>query len=104
MEVGGKTSKRGFAVNRCTKFTLGTRYVYVKERQLPITFNLRGESYIGVLLVEIFKEKRYVVLGSKKKKAVINISSVEYRLERTRRALEPDLFMKGYEYIGIEWT
>ena len=27
MEVGEKTSKRGFAVNRCIKFTLGTRYV-----------------------------------------------------------------------------
>ena len=31
MEVGEKTGKRGFAVNRCTEFTLGTRYVYVKE-------------------------------------------------------------------------
>ena len=36
-------------------------YVYVKKRQLPVTFNLRGEGYIGVLLVEIFNEKRYVV-------------------------------------------
>ena len=53
-----------------------------QERQLPLTFNLRGEGYIGVLLVEIFKEKRYVVQGSEKKKAVNNISSVEYRLER----------------------
>ena len=26
-----------FAVNRCIKFTLGTRYVYFKERQLPFT-------------------------------------------------------------------
>ena len=43
MEVGEKTSKRGFAVNRCIEFTLGTRYVYVKKRQLPVTFNLRGE-------------------------------------------------------------
>ena len=57
MEVGEKISKRGFAVNRCTEFTLRTRYVYVKERQFPITLNLRGEGYIGVLLVEIFKEK-----------------------------------------------
>ena len=92
MEVGEKTGKRGFAVNRCTEFTLGTRYVYVKER------------YIGVLLVEKFKEKRYVVQGSEKKKAVINISSVEYRLERRMTVLEPDLFMEGHEYIGKEWT
>ena len=48
---------RGFAEKRCIEFTLGTRYVYVKERQLPVTFNLRGESYIVVLLVEIFKEE-----------------------------------------------
>ena len=27
MEVGEKTSKRGFAVNRCIEFILGTRYV-----------------------------------------------------------------------------
>ena len=60
MEVGEKTGKRGFAVNRCTEITLGTRYVYVKERQLPVTLNIRSERYIGVLLVEIFKEKRYV--------------------------------------------
>ena len=104
MEVGEKTSKRGFAVNRCTEFTLGTRYVYVKERQLPVTFNLRGENYIGVLLVEIFKEKRYVVQRSEKQKAVINKSSVEYRLEGRRTVLEPDLSMKGHEYIGKEWT
>ena len=37
MEVGEKTGKRGFAVNRCTEFALGTRYVYVKERQFPVT-------------------------------------------------------------------
>ena len=104
MEVGEKTGKRGFAVNRCTEFALGTRYVYVKERQFPVTLNLRSERYIGVLLVEIFKEKRYVVQGSEKKKAVINISSVEYRLERRRTVLEPDLFMEGHEYIGKEWT
>ena len=60
MEVGEKTSKRGFAVNRCIEFTLGTRYI------CPVTFNLRGEGYIGVLLVEIFKEKRYVVRGLEK--------------------------------------
>ena len=65
MEVGEKTSKRGFTVNRCIEFTLGTRYVHVKERQLPFTFNLRGEGYIGVLFVEILhEEKRYVVQGS----------------------------------------
>ena len=64
MEVGEKTGKRGFAVNRCTEFTLGMRYVYVKERQFPVTLNFRSERYIGVLLVEIFKEKRYVVQGS----------------------------------------
>ena len=104
MEVGKKTSKRRFAVNRCIEFTLGTRYVYVKERQLPVTFNLRDESFIGVLLVEIFKKKRYVVQGSEKKRAVINISSVEYRLERRRTVLEPDLFMEGHEYIGKERT
>ena len=57
MEVGEKTRKRGFAANRCTEFTLETRYVYVKKRQFPVMFNLRGEGYIGVLLVEIFKEK-----------------------------------------------
>ena len=72
MEVGEETSKRGFAVNRCIEFTLGTRYVYVKERQLPVTFNLRGEGYIGVLLVEIFKEKRYVVQGSEKNHVPLN--------------------------------
>ena len=66
MEVGEKTSKLGFAVNRYIEFTLGTRYVYVKERQLPITFNFRGEGYIGVQLVEKFKEKRYVVQESEK--------------------------------------
>ena len=104
MGVGEKISKRGFAVNRCTEFTLGTRYVYVKERQFPVTFNLRSEGYIGVLLVEIFKEKSYVVQGSEKKKAVINISSVEYRLERRMTVLEPDLFMERHEYIGKEWT
>ena len=60
MEVGEKTSKRGFAVNRCIEFTLETRYVYVKVRQLPVTFNLRGEGYTGVLLVEIFKEEREI--------------------------------------------
>ena len=63
MEVGEKTGKRGFAVNRCTEFTLGTRYVYVKKRQFPVTLKFRSERYIGVLLVEIFKEKRYVVQG-----------------------------------------
>ena len=84
MEVGDKTSKRGYRkVNRCIEFTLGTRFVYVKERQLPVTFNLRGEGYIGMLLVEIFKEKRYVVQGPEKKKAVIKILSVEYRLQNT---------------------
>ena len=57
MEVGEKTSKREFAVNRCIEFTLGTRYVYIKKRQLPVTFNLRCEGYIGVLLVEIFEEE-----------------------------------------------
>ena len=88
MEVGEKTGKRGFAVNRCTEFALGTRYVYVKERQFPVTLNLGSEHYIGVLLVEKFREKRYVVQGSEKKKAVINISSVEYRLERRRTVLE----------------
>ena len=104
MEVGEKTGKHGFAVNRCTEFTLGTRYVYVKERQFPVTLNFRSERYIGVLLVEIFKEKRYVVQRSEKKKAVINISSGEYRLERRRTVLEPDLFTEGHEYIGKEWT
>ena len=106
MEVGEKTGKRGFAVNRCTEFALGTRYVYVKKWQFPVTLelNLRSERYIGVLLVEKFKEKRYVVQGSEKKKAVINISSVEYRLERRRTVLGPDLFMEGHEYIGKEWT
>ena len=72
MEVGEKTSKRGFAVNRCIEFTLETRYVYVKVRQLPVTFNLRGEGYIGVLLVEIFKEERYVVQGSEKNHVPLN--------------------------------
>ena len=67
MEVGEKTSKRGFVVNRCTEFTLGTRYVYVKERQLPVTFNLRGEGYTGVLLVEILKGKRYVAQKSERR-------------------------------------
>ena len=100
MEVGEKTGKRGFAVNRCTEFTLGTRYVYVKERQFPVTLNFRSERYIGVLLVEIFKEKRYVVQGSEKKKAVINISSVEYRLERRRAALVSDLFMNTLAKSG----
>ena len=51
---------------------------------MSMSRNLRSERYIGVLLVEIFKEKRYVAQGSEKKKAVINISSVEYRLERRR--------------------
>ena len=64
MEVGEKAGKRRFAVNRCTEFTLGTRYVYDEELQFPVTLNLRSERYIGVLLVEIFKEKRYVVQGS----------------------------------------
>ena len=104
MEVGEKTGKRGFAVNRCTEFALGTRYVYVKEWQFPITLNLRSERYTGVLLVEKFKEKKYVVQGSEKKKAVVNILSVEYRLERRRTVLEPDLFMEGHEHIGKEWT
>ena len=94
MEVGEKTVKRGFAVNRCTEFTLGTRYVYVKEWQFPVTFIFRVEGYIGVPLVEKFKEKRLRGSGSEKKKAVINISSVEYRLERRRTVLEPDLFME----------
>ena len=100
MEFREKTGKRGPAVNRCTEFTLGTRYVYIKERQFPVTLNLRSEGYIGVLLVEKFKEKRYVVQGSEEKKAVINISSVEYRFERRRTVLEPDLLMEGHEYIG----
>ena len=104
MEVGEKTGKRGFAVNRCTEFTLETRYVYVNERQFPVTLNFRSERYIGVLLVEIVNEKRYAVQGSERKKAVISISSVEYRLERRRAVLEPDLVMEGHEYIGKEWT
>ena len=57
--------------------TLGTTYVYIKERQLPVHFNLRGEGCIRELLVEIIKEKRHVAQGSEKKKAVINVSSVE---------------------------
>ena len=72
MEVGEKTNKRGSAVNKCIEFTLETRYVYVKVRQLPVTFNLRGEDYIGVLLVEIFKEERYVVQGSEKNHVPLN--------------------------------
>ena len=51
MEVGDKTGKRGFAVNRCTEFALATRYVFVKERQFPVTLNLRSERYIGVQLL-----------------------------------------------------
>ena len=75
-----------------------------KNGSFQVTFNLKGEGYVGVLLVEIFKEKRYVVQGSEKKKAVINISSVGYRLEKRRTVLEPDLFMKGHEYIGKKRT
>ena len=45
-----------------------------------------------------------MVQGSEKTKAVINISSVEYRLERRRTVLEPDLFKEGHEYIDKEWT
>ena len=45
-----------------------------------------------------------MVQGLEKKKAVINISLVEYSVERRRTVLEPDLFMEGHEYIGKEWT
>ena len=68
VEVSEETSKRRFAANRCIEFTLGTRCVYTKERQLPTKFKFRGEGYIRELLFVIFKEKRHVVQESDKKK------------------------------------
>ena len=55
MEVGEETSKRRFAVNRCTEFTLGTRYVYSNSEMKVI---------LRCCKLRYLRQKKHLVQGS----------------------------------------
>jgi hypothetical protein len=61
MEVGKKTSKRRFTVNRSRTFSIRAEYVNVEKWELTITFNLTSEANVGVLVIKICEKELYML-------------------------------------------